>query len=74
MALAGYGALRRDARGTVLAAAGLGLLARAANLDANRLTRLRGGRQTGDDSKVPQIDPSNETGAPREEQRGEVLR
>jgi len=74
MALAGYGALRRDARGTVLAAAGLGLLARAANLDANRLTRLRGGRQAGDDSKVPQIDPSNETGAPREEQRGEVLR
>ena len=74
MALAGYGASRRDARGTVLAAAGLGLLARAANVDANHLTRLRGGRHAGDDSKVPQIDTSNETGTPREEQRGEVLR
>jgi hypothetical protein len=74
MALAGYGASRRDARGAVLAAAGLGLLARAANLDASRVTKLRGRRQMGDDEKVPQIDTSNETGASREEQRGEVLR
>ncbi|HXW06002.1 MAG TPA: hypothetical protein VD833_12265, partial [Vicinamibacterales bacterium] len=71
MALAGYGASRRDAPGALLAAAGLGLLARAAtNLEARRLTKTS---RTPDEADIERKKTSVETGT-REEQPGEVLR
>lgn len=71
MALAGYGASRRDAPGALLAAAGLGLLARAAtNLEARRLTKTS---RTPDEAGIERKKTSVETGT-REEQPGEVLR
>lgn len=57
MALAGYGASRRDAPGTLLAAAGIGLIARAAmNVEARRLTGIGGGRRAVDVQKTITID------------------
>jgi uncharacterized membrane protein len=57
MALAGYGASRRDAPGAFLAAAGIGLLARAAtNMEARRLTGIGGRRRAVDVQKTITID------------------
>jgi uncharacterized membrane protein/osmotically-inducible protein OsmY len=56
-ALAGYGASRRDLPGTLLAASGLGLLARAAtNLDTRRLTGIGARRRAVDIQKTITID------------------
>jgi uncharacterized membrane protein len=56
-ALAGYGASRRDVPGTLLAASGLGLLARAAtNLETRRLTGIGAGRRAVDIQKTITID------------------
>ena len=57
LALAGYGAARRDTPGAVMATAGLGLLARAAtNLEMRRLTGLGGRRRAVDVQKTITID------------------
>jgi uncharacterized membrane protein/osmotically-inducible protein OsmY len=56
-ALTGYGASRRDAPGALLAATGLGLLARAAtNLETRRLTGLGARRRAVDIQKTITID------------------
>jgi uncharacterized membrane protein/osmotically-inducible protein OsmY len=56
-ALTGYGASRRDAPGALLAATGLGLLARAAtNLDTRRLTGVGARRRAVDIQKTITID------------------
>lgn len=53
MALTGYGASRRDIPGAVLAAAGVGLAARAAtNAELRRLTGIGGGRRAVDVQKT----------------------
>jgi uncharacterized membrane protein len=55
--LAGYGASRRNARGALLAVAGLGLAARAAtNLETRRLTGIGGRRRAVDVQKTITID------------------
>ena len=57
MALAGYGAARRDVPGAVLAAAGVGLTARAAtNAELRRLTGIGGGSRAVDVQKTISID------------------
>lgn len=57
MALAGYGASRRDTPGALLAAAGMGLLARAAtNMEARGLTGIGGRRRAVDVQKTITID------------------
>jgi uncharacterized membrane protein len=57
MALAGYGASRRDVPGVLLAAAGVGLIARAAtNVEARRLTGIGGGRRAVDVQKTITIE------------------
>jgi uncharacterized membrane protein len=57
LALAGYGALRRDVPGSVLTAAGIGLVARAAtNLEGRRLTGVGGRRRAVDLQKTITID------------------
>lgn len=56
-ALTGYGASRRDVPGTILAATGLGLLARAAtNLESRRLTGIGARRRAVDVQKTITID------------------
>ena len=56
-ALAGYGAARRDLAGTLVAATGFGLFARAAtNLEARRLTGIGAGRRAVDINKTITID------------------
>jgi uncharacterized membrane protein len=56
-ALAGYGAARRDLPGALVAATGLGLLARAStNLEARRLTGIGAGRRAVDIKKTMTID------------------
>jgi hypothetical protein len=80
IALAGYGAARRDARGAVLAAAGLGLLARAATNLATSRPAGSAGRQREAEAKEPlaaaPAPRTPEEGRPQqpEEQPGEVLR
>lgn len=80
MALAGYGASRRDARGAVLAAAGLGLLARAArNLATSRPAGSAGRQREAEAEEGIVAAPATRTpdeGRPQklEEQPGEVLR
>jgi hypothetical protein len=57
MALAGYGASRRTMPGALLAAAGIGLLARAAtNLETRRLTGIGAKRRAVDIQKTVTID------------------
>jgi uncharacterized membrane protein len=57
VALTGYGASRRTVPGALLAAAGIGLVARAAtNLDARRLTGLGAGRRAVEVQKTITID------------------
>jgi uncharacterized membrane protein len=62
MAMASYGASRRDTAGALLAAAGVGLAARAAtNLEMRRLTGIGGHRRAVDIQKTVTIDaPLNE--------------
>ena len=56
-ALAGYGAARRDLPGALVAATGVGLLARAStNLEARRLTGVGAGRRAVDIKKTITID------------------
>jgi uncharacterized membrane protein len=56
-ALTGYGASRSDVPGALLAASGLGLVARAAtNLEARRLTGVGAGRRAVDVQKTTTID------------------
>lgn len=56
-ALAGYGAVRRDVPGALLAAAGMGLLARAVtNLEARRLTGVGASRRAVDVQKTITVD------------------
>jgi uncharacterized membrane protein len=56
-ALAGYGALRRDVPGALMATAGVGLLARAAtNLETRRLTGIGARRRAVDIQKTLTVD------------------
>jgi uncharacterized membrane protein len=56
-ALAGYGALRRDIPGALMATAGVGLLARAAtNLETSRLTGIGASRRAVDIQKTITVD------------------
>jgi uncharacterized membrane protein len=60
-ALTTYGVYRRDIPGTLLAVAGLGLVARAStNLDARRLTGIGAGRRSVDVQKTITIDAAVE--------------
>jgi uncharacterized membrane protein len=57
LALAGYGSSRRDTPGTLLAAAGVGLVARSAtNLETRRLTGIGARRRAVDVQKTVTID------------------
>ncbi|HEU4427523.1 MAG TPA: SRPBCC family protein [Myxococcota bacterium] len=61
VALAGYGAARRDAAGALLAVTGVGLFARAAtNLETRRLTGIGAGRRAVDVEKTITVDAAPE--------------